>query len=497
MTELSGATTVSAGWRTRLAVGSEALFLRRLVVLAGLTWSLLFIVVGLNYDLQLFGDGSIFSYSVAVADGWRIHWHNISCRLFVLLFCHVPAEAYVKLTADPRGGIVIYGFLFFGAQLFGLIATFALDRSRQRILFTYACGSTAILCPLVFGFPTEMWIAHALFWPTLAIVHCGRGLFAGPAAFLALLALVLSHEGALIFAAAIVATLALRGTRDPALLRAATAGAAALAIWIAIRLELPPDAYIAGVLANAALNFIDLSSLALNPMRLLLVALVGYGLALIALSWAKLERSHLYAAIAVVAVLSVHVLTADAPIIGENRYYLRTALLTFTPILGVLAAACAVAAEGRLALALPYVRRLLGTLTGPASVRCAAGALLVAMSVHVLETERFVAAWTRYEDAVRKLATGTTSDPGLGDARFVSANRVPERLNGLVWASTTHFLSILVAPAFAPARLVVDPGANYFWLPCRTAAANSVGRRAVPLVTRQLVRKYACLHRKP
>jgi hypothetical protein len=116
----------------------------------------------------LFGDGSIFSYSVAVADGSRMHWHNIACRLFVHLFCHVPAETYVRLTADARGGVMIYGFLFFGAQLFGLLATFALDRSKQRILFSYVCGSTALLCPLVFGFPTEMWIAHALFWPTLA-----------------------------------------------------------------------------------------------------------------------------------------------------------------------------------------------------------------------------------------------------------------------------------------------------------------------------------------
>jgi hypothetical protein len=225
--------------------------------------------------------------------------------------------------------------------------------------------------------------------------------------------------------------------------------------------------------------------------------LAGYGLALMALSWAKLERPHFYAAIAVVAVLSVHVLTADTPIVGENRYYLRTALLTFTPLLGALAAASAVAAEGHLALALPYVRQVLGAVSSSVSVRFAAGALLVAMSVHVLETERFVAAWISYEEAVRKLATGTSSDPALGDARFVSANRIPERLNGLVWASTTHFLSILVAPAFAPARLVVDPDTNYFWLPCRTAAANSVGRRAVPLMTRQLVRKYACLHRKP
>jgi hypothetical protein len=251
------------------------------------------------------------------------------------------------------------------------------------------------------------------------------------------------------------------------------------------------------VLATAALNFIDLSSLTLDPMRLLLVSLAGYGLALLALSWAKLERAHFYAAVAVVSVLTVHVLTSDAPIVGENRYYLRTALLTFTPILGALAAAYAGTGESRLQLALPSLRRLLGTLASAVSIRCAAGAMLVAMSVHVLETERFVAAWISYEDAVRKLATGTISDPALGDQRFVSATRIPDRLNGLVWASTTHFLSILVAPAFAPARLVVDPGANYFWLPCRTAAANSVGRRAVPLVTRQLLRKYACLHRRP
>ena len=140
----------------------------------------------------------------------------------------------------------------------------------------------------------------------------------------------------LIFAAAILATLLLGNARDPAWQRAVTAGAAAVAIWLAIRLELPPDAYIAGVLAAAALNFIDLSSFALDPMRLLLVALAGYGLALLALSWAKLERAHFYAAVAVVSVLTVHVLTSDAPIVGANRYYLRTALLTFTPVMGAL-----------------------------------------------------------------------------------------------------------------------------------------------------------------
>jgi hypothetical protein len=495
MTDMSAA-TASAPWRSHLQPRSDAQVLRLLVVSAGIACSTLFIVVGLHWQLEMFGDGSLFSYSVAVADGWRMHWHNIACRLFVHLFCHLPAETYVKLTADPRGGIVIYGFLFFGAPLFGLLATFALDRSRQRILFSYACASTALLCPLVFGFPTEMWIAHALFWPALAIVHYGRGPLAGPSAFLVLLALILSHEGALIFATAILLTLGLRGRHDKALLRALAAGAAAAAVWIAIRLELPPDAYIADVLARAAFNFIDLRSLALEPMRLLLLALAGYTLALTVLRRADVERAHLYAALAVSVVLMLHALTGDAAVVGENRYYLRTALLTFTPILGALAAATAVTADGRLRLAVPYLAKLLRLINGAAGVRFAAGAMLVAVAVNAIETQRFVSAWINYEEAVRKLATGSLSDPALGDPKFVSATRIPAKVNGMVWASTTHFLSILVAPAFAPARLVVDPDATYFWLPCRTAEISAAARRPVPLITRQLLRRYACLHRR-
>src|SRR5262245_60818380 len=252
MTDVSGVITVSAPWRARLQVRSDAQLLQYLVVIGGLSWSVLFIVVGLYWDLEMFGDGSIFSYSVAVADGWRMHWHNIACRLFVHLFCHLPAETYVRLTADPRGGILIYGFLFFGAQLFGLIATFALDRSKRRILFSYACASTALLCPLVFGFPTEMWMAHALFWPTLAVCHYARGGKRGIAlVFATLLALVFTHGGALIFAVAIVVTLSLRGVRDAAFLRAAGALFVVLSIWAVVTATFPPDPYVAIVLHRA------------------------------------------------------------------------------------------------------------------------------------------------------------------------------------------------------------------------------------------------------
>src|SRR3954447_21440880 len=145
-----------------------------LVIGTALCWSVAFGVIALMYELELYADGAMFSYAVAVQDVWAFHWHNISGRTAVFLLTLWPAETYVGLTGNARGGIVIYGLLFYLAALAGLIATLAADRSDGRIIFVYGCGSTALLCPLVFGFPTEMWLAHAIFWPALAVSHYAR-----------------------------------------------------------------------------------------------------------------------------------------------------------------------------------------------------------------------------------------------------------------------------------------------------------------------------------
>ena len=118
------------------ATRSDTDILRTFVITAGICWSVIFVVIGLRYGLQMYGDGAMFSYSVAVEDVWAFHWHNISGRLSVYLFCLAPAEAYVKLTGDAGGGIVVYGLLFFVAPLLGLFATLAADRSKGRIIFS-------------------------------------------------------------------------------------------------------------------------------------------------------------------------------------------------------------------------------------------------------------------------------------------------------------------------------------------------------------------------
>src|ERR1051325_705172 len=223
------------------AARSDARASRRLAVTLGLGWSVLFVLVGVFFRLQLSGDGAIFAYSIAVRAGWGYHFHNIADRMFVYAFSHSPAELYVALTGDARGGIFLYGLLFFAAPLAGLLLTFAADRSPNRTVFAFACLSTATLCPLVFGFPTEMWVAHSAFWPALALGHyAGRGAAGMCALFVAMLALALTHEGGLVFAGVIVATVGLRGLRDAAFLRAMAVFVVVLAAWIAVKMALPP-----------------------------------------------------------------------------------------------------------------------------------------------------------------------------------------------------------------------------------------------------------------
>ncbi len=468
--------------------------LRALGIVIGLSWSLAFVIVALEYDLQLYGDGAMFSYAVAAQDVWAFHWHNISGRLTVFLLSLWPAELFAGATGNPRDGVVAYGFLFYVAPLVGLFATFSADRSKGRIIFTYACFSTALLCPLVFGFPTEMWMAHALFWPTLAVAHYARRGVAGTACvFLMLLALALTHEGALVLALAIVATTALRGTRDAAFRRAAGAMVAVLMVWIEVKVLLPPGNYFAGVFVTAALHFFDPETFEVNIVFLLAASLVGYGLAFAILSRFVPGKAHFGATAIVAATLAIYWYEFDQAILADHRYYMRTMLVIITPALGLLAAFYALRADG-LALDMPGLQRAMMALTSGITAEAFAGAFVIVTLVYAVETGQFVSAWTDYKAAVKTLATGTAADPSLGDPHFVSSGRINADLNRLSWFSTTQYLSVIVGN-FAPNRLVVDPANTYFWLSCETATANSKADRMIPAASRELVRTYSCLHR--
>ena len=337
--------------------------LRVLMIAAGIVTSILYVVVGLISELQLFGDGSIFSYAVAAQDAWSFHWHNISDRVFTYVFAYVPAEAYVALTQNAKGGIVVYGLLFFSAPMLGLLATLAADRTIGRVIFGYACLSTACLCPLVFGVPTEMWIAHAVFWPVLAVCLCAPTNLRGAAAvFVGLLALVFTHEGAIVLSAAILFAIFLRGWHDLIFVRTLGAFFVVITIWLIVKITIRPDDYFAAVLVAAAYKFIDIENLAAPAFLLLLTALAGYAIVLVLLRRVNRARAPAYAAVACAATLTVYWVWFDKWLLTEARYDLRTVLLIMTPTFGILAAVHAMHDKERRKSLLPLLASLVGTI---------------------------------------------------------------------------------------------------------------------------------------
>jgi hypothetical protein len=480
---------------SRSAVPREESLLRNLAVAAGLGWSLAFVIVALTYELQLYADGAMFSYAVAAQDVWAFHWHNIAHRISVFFLTLWPAETYVGLTGRPHGGIVVYGLLFNIAPLIGLAWTFIADRSRNRAIFVFACGSTALLCPLVFGFPTEVWMAHALFWPTLALAHHARPGVRGVAALsIAMVGLVLTHESGIVLAFVVVATLALHGLRHPLFVRGAVALFGSMTLWIIVKVVYPPDDYFADVLVRAGLRFFDPAIFQVNLVALLVVVLVGYVLFFLALSRVMAVETALLAALAVSTIaLLIYWLQFDHWIHASNRYYLRTALVVITPAFGVLSAVYAMRGDG-VPVDCPHLLQIAKSLSSVRVIRACTGAIILCTALHVVQTAKFVTDWTAYKAAVRALALGSASDPALGDPRFVSSQRISPELNQLSWFSTVEYLSIILSD-FKPARIVVDPAGNYFWLSCGTATENAKATRAVPMSARDLVRIYSCLHR--
>lgn len=479
---------------------ADAAGLVKLVRWAGVGAAVLFLLVGLIWELQLYADGSIFSYGIAIEEAWQVHWHNISNRAFVYLFAHVPAEAYVAWTRDARGGIAIYGFLFFVGPLAGLLLTRLSDTTNSRVFFNMACASTVILCPLVFGFPTEMWMAHSLFWPVLTLAHCAADRAFGIAALTAAMtAFVMTHEGAVIFALAIVATLLPSGVRSNKFLRAVAALAVAMLVWCIVRAVLQPDPYYTRIMKKLALSFVDLRSLGDGLLQVLAAALAAYFALYLGLRRAFQSKGYILAVSVVAMGLAVYWWWFDHSLHASDRYPVRTAILIATPIFGAMASVLALAPEdasgGRFSKWLANWMARIANWLRAVDVRAVTGALLVIILVHSVETAKFVRAWGDYKSAVATLAMGQISDVDLGGSEFVSSGRIPRDANRLSWRSTTQYLSVLLAPDFAPHRLVVDPLPRYYWLGCQKAIRFEEADRAISREGRHLLRLFECLGR--
>ena len=253
-----------------------------------------------------------------------------------------------------------------------------------------------------------------------------------------------------------------------------------LLLWVSVKLTLRPDDYTAAVLARAALHVFDPAILTGPLVQLFLAALALYAAALLILRRRRMALAHVYAAALVAGALAVYWLYFDSTLHAENRYYMRTVLLVATPALGMLAAMHVLAESGqRLVIAFPP--RIVAGLTSDAMARAVAGALALVVLVHAVETEKFVQVWSGYPEArCARSRSAQRVGPGDRKAQFVSSDRINGSLNRVSWFSTTLFLSVLLAPKLEPARLVINPRANYFWLSCETATENLDAPRAMP-----------------
>jgi hypothetical protein len=339
-----------------------------------------------------------------------------------------------------------------------------------------------------------MWLAHAIFWPALALSHYAKPTRLGALlVFATWLLLAFTHEAALVLLLAIAATLTPRGLWSATFVRAAINLTIILILAVAAKVVLPPDDYYTEAFLRAALHFFDLEIFKVAVVLLLLAAVLAYGAILAPLSiW--LSRGACITALGLLlGMLSIYWLHFDHSVHASSRYYLRTALVIATPMLGALASVIAMTREG---IVLNRPAGLRHALVSPRSeMLCALVAVFLAVSViHAIETAKFVTSWIGYRNAIAGLAMSDESDPALGDPRFVSARRISPALAPLSWFSTIPYLSIILSN-FSPNRLVIDPAGNYFWLACATATLNKEAELAVPVQTRELVRVYSCLHR--
>lgn len=290
---------------------------------------------------------------------------------------------------------------------------------------------------------------------------------------------------------AVLGTLALRGLRSMPFLRGCAMLLVIAVLAAASKILFPPDEYYADAFRRAALHFFDPAIFRVEIIVALLAAIGIYAALLELISIWFPKRACILALPILVALFCVYWLCFDHSVHANSRYYMRTALVIAIPLLGAMAAFAVMTREGLIAKPLANIQH---ALSSPRRA-CALASILIAVTlIHVVETAKFVTAWSRYREAIATLAMSQDSDPALGDPRFVSSKRGPPDLAPLEWFSTTPYLSAILAN-FRPNRLVIDPAGNYFWLSCATATHSMERQLVVPFYTREMVRTYSCLNR--
>lgn len=480
--------------RTRLlpaAVYSPVFFWFTLAV------SILYAAVFVATDLNLFYDGGLFSAVVAVGRPWEIYFCNFPARLGAYSLGVIPAAQFGRLTGSGAGAVHLYAILYICWPTLGVVATRLLDNTTDKHVSAFCNVATLTTPYYAYGFPTEVWISFALFWPTLCCCICAQSSIVRLAALFVLLPLLLfTHEAAILFFP-ILAGVAICFCRGRQRLLILATIVAVLALWAAVRGLVPACSprQLSPLQMLAGRPFVNLVSVGIA------VAMAAWLVALVVAETAKLgrERANDLPLMAGAIVLALYVyLTADS-IYGLERYPARTLVLAQTFALGCICV-------GQLLIerhspgtswAMEFATKLLERYS--MNIKRAVVAFLgFSIVAHGYATATFVAAWMDFNKEIARIAfDGAPAPKGFATLSLehgkVAGTQAQPRSWRLATASTPVHV-IMRAPGFETKRLVIiDASAEGpTWFNCEHGKALERAPGAIGPTSAALIRQLLC-----
>lgn len=406
-------------------------FLQRATLALALAMAAVLPVLTVAFGTVAFADGSLFVLSILGPDPWTLVWASYPNRMSAFLLTILPPFVVGRVTGSAAAATAVYGLILGSLPLASLLLTLRFAGPRSAL--TFGCAASTILAAFcVAFFPTELWLTHAAFWPLAALAlrpaGCTPLALLGPAIFTAF-----THEAALPPLGLLLAAAAVRR----ASIGSIAVTAIALGLPVLVKLTAPiPNADIARTVGENAWIFLTADFLRTTMVdRGTIAGLAAAGVGLL------LGRRHptlavaAAASIAVAAILSMLIMPGELHVL--RRYLSRT--LVFAAL--VLAAAALLAGELAARLSpglLVTARTRLSDHTAPLLLAMAV-TIVVTAAGHVVETTRFLGAWSVLRAT---LATGAINPADLPrgyvlvdrDERYRRGeNQHPDTLWAVAW----------------------------------------------------------------
>lgn len=418
-------------------------------------------VVYVTTNLNLFFDGSSFSVAVASGRPWQLCWCNFPGRFASYFLESVPASAFGQLTGSGAGAVHVYAGLYIIWPTLGVVATRYIDCTNGRHISVFCNIATLTLPAYVFGFPTEVWIFFGVLWPTLACCACAQNsLWRVGLALVLLPLLAFTYEGAIPFFSILVATTILRcfGIRRSILLAAIVS---TLSGWVAVKMFVPP----CFEFRPNPFNMLSLGSMINSVSAGIALVMTGWLSAALFVRLAKVEESkqRYFPLIVSAAVFVVYSYVTLGKLHAHTRYVVRYFVLYQTFVMAALCVACLAAQDmgkqGRLGRQLSVLE---GALRGRFARQFRQGvSVFVAVSVltHAYGLAKFLQRWTAVNEEIDQIVRSGASVPeGYslftldGDEVIVTPG---SGLASPAWATMSYsvaFHSVLRAPGFSTLR---------------------------------------------